>query len=132
MTKKTRRKFTDEAKAKAVADYVGGIKSAQQIAKDLGVEVHSVYQWRAALDEKKRGLRLSELQDGNGDRDLAERVLRQEEEIAVYQKKVAELSVMVDLLKKLQTSGDFQPESELSGLIATSKKSDRKRKRVKR
>jgi len=132
MTKKTRLKFTDEAKAKAVADYVGGVKSAQQIAKDLGVEVHSIYQWRAALDEKKRGLRLSELQDGNGDRDLAERVLRQEEEIAVYQKKVAELSVMVDLLKKLQTSGDFQPESELSGLIATSKKSDRKRKRVKR
>jgi transposase-like protein len=131
MTKKTRRKFTAEAKAKAVADYVAGIRTALQIAKDLGVEVHSIYQWRAAQDEKKRGLRLSELQGDSGDPDLAERVLRQEEEIAVYQKKVAELSVMVDLLKKLQTSGPYQPESELSGLIAITKKSDRKRKRSK-
>ena len=132
MTKKTRRKFTDEVKAKAVADYISGIRSAQEIAKDLGIEVHSIYQWRAALDEKKRGLRLSELQGDGTDSDLAERVLRQEEEIAIYQKKVAELSVMVDLLKKLQTSGPYQPESELSGLIATSKKSDRKKKRAKR
>jgi hypothetical protein len=30
---------------------------------------------------------------------------------------------MLDLLKKLRTSGRFQPESELSGLIATTKKS---------
>lgn len=131
MTKKSRRKFTIEAKAQAVADYVGGVRTAQQIAKDLDVEVHSIYQWRAAQDEKKRGLRLSELQAGGGDPDLAERVLRQEEEIGLYQKKVAELSVVVDLLKKLQTSGPYQPESELSGLIATAKKSDRKRKRVK-
>jgi transposase-like protein len=97
MTKKTRRKFTTEEKARAVGDYVAGIRSAQQIAQDLGVEVHSIYQWRAASDEKKRGLRLSELQGDSGDPDLAERVLRQEEEIAIYQKKVAELSVMVDL-----------------------------------
>lgn len=131
MTKKTRRKFTDEAKAKAVADYVAGIRSAQQIAQDLGVEVHSIYQWRTVLDEKKRGLRISELQSDGAHPDLAERVLRQEEEIAVYQKKVAELSVMVDLLKKLQSSGPYLPESELSGLIATAKKSDRKRKRAK-
>ena len=132
MTKKTRRKFTEEAKAKAVADYVGGVKSTQEIAKDLGVEVHSIYQWRAALDEKKRESRLSGLQAGGADIDLAERVLRQEEEIAIYQKKIAELTVVVDLLKKLQTSGPYQPESELSGLIATTKKSARKRKRVKR
>lgn len=131
MAKKTRRKFTDEVKAKAVADYVAGIRTAQQIAQDLDVEVHAIYNWRASLDEKKRGLRLSELQSGGADPDLAERVLRQEEEIAIYQKKVAELSVMVDLLKKLQTSGPYQPESELSGLIAITKKSDRKRKRSK-
>ena len=37
MTKKTRRKFTAEAKAKAVADYVAGIRTAQQIAKDLNL-----------------------------------------------------------------------------------------------
>lgn len=131
MTKKTRRKFTAEDKARAVSDYIAGVRSAQQIAQDLGIEVHSIYQWRAASDEKKRGLRLSELQSGGADPDLAERVLRQEEEIAIYQKKVAELSVMVDLLKKLQTSGPYQPESELSGLIAITKKSDRKRKRSK-
>jgi hypothetical protein len=85
----------------------------------------------AAHNEKKRGLRLPKLQGDGGDPDLAERVLQQKEEIAIYQKKVFELSVMVDLLKKLQTSGPYQPESELSGLIAITKKSDRKRKRSK-
>lgn len=59
MTKKTRRKFTDQEKAKAVAEYLSGAKSAKDIAQELGVEVHVIYHWRAALDEQKRESRLS-------------------------------------------------------------------------
>lgn len=131
MTKKTRKKFTDEQKSKAVADYLSGARSAKQIAEDLGTEVHNIYHWRAAMDENARNQRLSGLQSEGIPSDLAELLLRKEEEIAAYQKKVAEQAVIIDLLKKLQTSSSFPPESELSGLIATSKKSDRKRKRAK-
>lgn len=52
MTKKTRRKFSEEVKSKAVADYLSGTKSANQIAQELGVEVHVIYNWRASSDEK--------------------------------------------------------------------------------
>lgn len=131
MTKKTRKKFTDEQKSKAVADYLSGTRSAKQIAEDLGTEVHNIYHWRAAMDENARNQRLFGLQSDGMSADMAELLLRKEEEIAAYQKKVAEQAIIIDLLKKLQTSNNFPPESELSGLIATSKKSDRKRKRAK-
>lgn len=131
MTKKTRKKYLEEVKAKAVADFLSGAKTAKQIAQELGVEVHVIYGWRAAADDKKRNQGLLGLQMEGFSPEAAELLMRKNEEIEVYQKKVAELSVMVDLLKKLQTSGDFQPESELSGLIATTKKSERKRRRAK-
>ena len=131
MTKKTRKKYPEDVKAKAVADYLSGARTAKQIAQELDVEVQVIYGWRAAADDKKRNQGLLGLQMEGFSPEAAELVTRQRDEIEVYQKKVAELSVMVDLLKKLQTSGDYPPESELSGLIATAKKSDRKRRRAK-
>lgn len=131
MTKKTRKKYPEEVKAKAVADYLSGAKTAKQLAQELDVEVHVVYAWRAAADDKKRNRGLLGLQLEGFSPEAAELLMRKNEEIEVYQKKVAELSVMVDLLKKLQTSGPYQHESELSGLIATTKKSERKRRRAK-
>lgn len=131
MTKKSRKKYPEDVKAKAVADYLSGTRTAKQIAQELDVEVQVIYGWRAAADDKKRNQGLLGLQMEGFSPEAAELVTRQREEIEVYQKKVAELSVMVDLLKKLKTSGDYQPESELSGLIATAKKSDRKRRRAK-
>ncbi len=38
MNKKTRRKFSADDKAKAVADYVPGIRTAQQIAIPITLE----------------------------------------------------------------------------------------------
>jgi len=67
-----------------------------------------------------------DLTDAGATRQMALKIQRQEEEIAAYQKKVAEQSVIIDLLKKLQTPRSYQSESKLSGLIDTIKKSDRK------
>lgn len=131
MSKKTRRKFSEEQKARAVSEYLSGAKSAKDIAQELGVEVHTIYHWRASQDEQKRYSRLSNLEAQGVPKEMAERLLQQQEEIEAYQKKVAEQAVIIDLLKKLQTSSSFPPESELSGLIATTKKSARKRKRAK-
>lgn len=131
MAKKTRRNLSEETKRKAVADYVSETKTAQQIANELGTDPQSIYRWRTFYDEQKKGLKLSELQGEGCPQELAERLIRQQDEIEAYQKKVAEQAIMIDLLKKLRISGRFQPESELSGLIATTKKSDQKKKRVK-
>lgn len=131
MAKKTRKKFTEEEKRQAVADYVAGTRTAQAIANELGTDIQAIYRWRTFYDEQRKDLRLSELQAEGSSQELAERIIRLQDEVEAYQKKVAEQAIMLDLLKKLRTSGRFQPESELSGLIATTKKSDLKKKRVK-
>lgn len=131
MAKKTRKKFSEEEKRKAVTDYVSEARTAQQIANELGTDIQAIYRWRTFYDEQKKGLRLSELQAEGSSQELAERIIRLQDEVEAYQKKVAEQAIMLDLLKKLRMSGRFQPESELSGLIATTKKLDLKKKRVK-
>ena len=131
MAKKTRKKFTEEEKRQAVADYVSGARTAQAIANELGIDIQAIYRWRTFYDEQRKDLRLSELQAEGSSQELAERIIRLQDEVEAYQKKVAEQAIMLDLLKKLRTSGRFQPESELSGLIVTSKKSERKRRRAK-
>ena len=130
MTKKNRKRLPDDVKAKAVADYVSGAKSAAEIAKELGVDVQYIYQWRSAQNEKTRDLNIAGFMAEGVPPEVAKRLIQQQEEIEAYQKKVAELSVMVDLLKKLRLSKNFQPESELSGLIATTKKLDRNKGRA--
>ncbi len=121
----------DHEHEKAVAENLSEAKSAKDIAQELGVEVHAIYHWRASHDEQKRESRLSGLTSQGIPNEVAERLIRQQEEIEAYQKKVAEQAVIIDLLKKLQTSSSFPLESELSGWIAATKKSDRKKKRVK-
>lgn len=132
MTKKTRKKFTQDQKDKAVGDYLSEERTAKQIADDLGTDVQTIYRWKTAREEKAKGLRIEELMDEGNSKAMAEKLLEKELEIEMYQKKVAELTIINDLLKKLQTSPDSQPESELTGLIRTTKRSARKRKPVKR
>ena len=132
MTKKIRKKFTREQKQWAVDEYVSERKSADQIAEELGAEVQYIYRWKTLAEEKLKGLRIEELVDDGNSLAQAKKILELEQEIEMYQKKVAELSVMNDLLKKLPGNENFQSESELTGLIRTTKSSDQKRKRVKR
>lgn len=131
MTKKSRRKFTTEQKTKAVNDYVSGRKSAAQIAAQLGIDSQMIYKWRVQLDEHAKDKRIDELETGGHNRSQARRIQQLEDEVAEYQKKIAELTIVNDLLKKLRISENYQPESELSGLIATTKKLDQKRRRAK-
>ena len=131
MAKKTRKYVTEEKKRQAVADYVSGAKTVQEIANEVGTDINSIYRWRTMFDEEKKGLKLSELQADGCSQELAARILRQQDEIEAYQIKVAEQVVIIDLLKKLRKLGPLPHESELSGLIATAKNSVQKKKRVK-
>ncbi len=131
MTKKIRKKFTERQREKAVDDYISGERTASQIARDLNTDVQNVYRWRTLREEKAKGVKVDELMAEGNSKEQARKILLLEQEIEAYQKKVAEQSIIIDLLKKLQTPSNFPPESELSGLIATTKRSDRKRKPVK-
>ena len=130
MAKKSKKVFSENEKRRAVDDYVSGRKSADQVAAEMGVARGYVYKWRVQLDEKAKGARIDELESQGVSPTDARRMQAMEDELAAYKAKVAEQAVIIDLLKKLQTSTVSPPESELSGLIATTKKLARSRKPV--
>lgn len=132
MTKKTRMKFNQKQRDKAVEEYTSGVKTANEVAKELGTDVQNVYRWKTVKEENAKGLRIDEIISEGNSRAVAEKLLEKELEIEMYQKKIAEQTIIIDLLKKLQHPSDFQQESELTGLIKTTKKSAQKRKRPKR
>lgn len=118
--------FTDEQKQQAVNEYVSGKRRAEDIANDLGVPQGYLYKWRVQLDEQAKGARVEELESMGHSKYEARKIQSLEDEIEEYKKKVAEQSLIIDLLKKLQTPKHSQPESELTGLIRTTKNLNRK------
>lgn len=128
MTKKTRKRFTQEQRDWAVDSYLSGEKSAQEVATELGIDVQNIYRWKTVREEKAKGLRVEELMAEGNTKVMAQKLLEKELEIEAYQKKVAEQAVIIDLLKKIPGNEIFQCESELTGLIKTTVRSAAKRK----
>jgi len=128
---RTNKQYKLELKRKAVDDYVSGRKTAAEVAAEHGVSPSHIYKWRIQFDEKAKGARVEELEDQGLSTKAARKVLALEAEIEEYQKKVAQQAVIIDLLKKLQTPKNSQPESELTGLIDTTKRLARSRKPAK-
>ena len=130
MTKK-RYQFSTEQKRKAVDEYVSGKRRAEVIARELGVPQGYLYKWRVQLSERDKGARVEELESMGHSKSEARKIQSLEAELEEYKKKLAEQVLINDLLKKLQTSRASQSESELTGLIRTSRNLDRKGKPVK-
>ena len=129
--KKKRRQFNPEDKRRAVDDFVAGRRTAAQIAVDLNISPNLVYRWKADSEAEARAARAEDLKsEGHNPADVR-RIMDLEDELEEYKKKLAEEILINDLLKKLHDSRTSQPESELTGLIRTSKNSARKRKPVK-
>jgi transposase-like protein len=128
--KEPRRKFSTEDKHKAVDAYMSGEKSVVEIAADLQVSPELIYKWKSNFELERKRSGINKLTDSGISRAAALKIQQQEDEIAHYQKKVAELTLINDLLKKLQTSPPSVRENELAGLIATFKKSAQKPKPV--
>lgn len=131
MSRKYRKRFTPEQKEKAIDEYVSGAKTAQEVALELNTDVANVYRWKTVREEKAKGSRIEELIGEGNTLVQAKRILELEAEMDEYKKKIAEQSIIIDLLKKLQTSNSSTPESELTGLIRTTKKLDLKRRPAK-
>lgn len=128
--KEPRRKFSDEVKRKAVDEYLSGAKSAMEVANELTVSVGLLYRWKAEFEQAAKNERIEGLTAAGATRAMAIKIQQQEDEILHYQKKLAEQAVIIDLLKKLQTSKSSPFESELSGWIGIAKKSAQKPKPV--
>lgn len=128
---KNRKKITKEQRDLAVDEYLAGKKTGVQIAEELGVDVQSVYRWKTARTERAKGVRIDELVAEGNSREIANKILNLELQIEEYKKKTGEQAVIIDLLKKLQTSIPSAPESELAGLIKTTRKSAARKGRVK-
>ena len=131
MSKPPRRKFSEEDKRRAVEEYVTGKRSVVNIAEELNVATGLIYKWKSDFELKAKKGRVADLTEAGATRAMAIKIQQQEEEIAAYQKKVAELTIINDLLKKLQTPSSYQSENELSGLIGTIKQSGRKQRLAK-
>lgn len=123
-------RFSRATKLQAVDDYVSGRKTAAQVAAEMGTTPGAIYKWKVWADEQAKGERIAALEAEGHDIDAARRIQQLEAELTEYQKKVGEQAVIIDLLKKLQTSPSSRPASAVSGLLATMSPSGRKRKRV--
>ena len=128
MGRRSRRKFTDEQKQQAVDDYVLGRKTAAEVAAECDVAQGQIYKWKVQIEEGRIKGRIRELETQGRSPSDARLIQRQEDEIAMYQKKVAELTLLNDLLKKLQRP-EIYPQlknasgyNEIAELLAQSRK----------
>ncbi len=124
--KNNRRKFTEAEKRKAVDEYIGGKRSADDIATELGVTAQYIYNWRVRFDELSKGEQIASFEQQGIDPKTAKLLAEKDEELRVYKEKVAELSVHVDLLKKLhptlQRSTSANGYAEIVKALKPSKK----------
>ena len=122
MAKKTRRNYSEADKRRAVDDYVSGHKTAEEVAAEMGVDRGYIYKWRVQFDEKAKGARIDELEEQGFSREQARIIEQQREELEAYKATVAQQAVIIDLLKKLPTPNASQRESDVIGLIETTKR----------
>ena len=128
--KNAKKQFSEDVKKRAVDEYVSGRKGAVEVAAEVGCSPNLIYRWKADFEAAKRSTRVSELEaEGHNPNDIR-RILELEDELEEYKKKLAEQILINDLLKKLEPKS-YRPESELTGLIRTTKNSARRRKPVK-
>ena len=128
---KKRYYFSPEQKREAVQEYLSGKRRAEDIARELDIPQGYLYKWRVQLDEAAKGLAIEELESQGLTREQARLIEQQREEIEAYKQTVAKQAVIIDLLKKLQTSNHSPLENELTGLIDITKRSAPKKKHQK-
>jgi transposase-like protein len=130
-TKNNRKKYDVEYKRRIVAEYLSGDKTAHEIAAREGLHFGQIYRWRVQLENRARHERIEAIQtdDPQVTLEQARRILELEEELEDYRRKVAEQSMMIDLLKKLQPSCPSEKRS--SGYIETKRSLDRSKRRPK-
>ena len=125
--RRPKRFFSDEQKRQAVDDYVSGRKSATAVAAEYDVFPGQIYKWRVQLESQIKDDRIEELEDKGLPPEEARRIQRLEDELNEYKRRLAELALENDLLKKLRGLKTSRSESELNGLIDIIRQSGRRK-----
>ena len=132
MGRRPRRKFTEEQKREAVDDYVSGRKTAAEVASKYNVAQGQVYKWKVQLEERGVKERITELEHSGMSPSEARHMQRLEAENEELKKKLAEQVIVVDLLKKLQISTNYQQLKNASGYDEIAELLAQSRKRARR
>lgn len=127
--KKNRKTFELEYKKRIVSAYLEGKFSAQQIAEREGLERFQIYSWKSQLETRTKKDRFNELTEAGHHPDDVRRMMELEEELEAYKCKVAEQSVIIDLLKKLHPN--LASENVSSGYAELKRQVLRSKGRVK-
>jgi transposase-like protein len=129
--KKTRRQYDIEYKRKVVQEYLEGKLTAKQIAEREGLEVGQIYHWRIQVENRARHERVEAIQAESPQSTLeqARKIQELEEELEDYRQKVADQSMIIDLLKKIQPGSPYV--KKLSGYAETKSTLGRSKRRPK-
>jgi transposase-like protein len=130
MSTKSRKSYDLEYKRRIVQEYLRGEITSKALADREGIERGQIYNWKTQLEVRAKYARIEEIADTEGvSLDQARQIRELEEELDASQKKIAQLVLENDLLKKIQPSSVFARKS--SGYIETKQLLDRSKGRRK-
>jgi transposase-like protein len=117
-SKKSRKQYDQEYKRRIVDEYLRGELTTNALAKREGLERGQIYRWKVQLAEQSRDARIETIADTEGvSLDQARKIRELEEELEATQKKLAQMVLECDLLKKILPNS--QSEKSSSGYIET-------------
>ena len=129
-TKKPRKSYDLDYKRRIVQEYLRGEITTHALAEREGLERGQIYSWKIQLDGRARNERLETIVDIEGvSLEQARQIRDLEEELEASHKKIAQLVLENDLLKKTQPNSPFAKRS--SGYIETKQLLARSKGRVK-
>jgi transposase-like protein len=116
--KKPRKSYDVEYKRRIVEEYLRGEITTNALAAREGLERGQIYCWRVQLASRDRTARIGVIAETEGvSLDQARQIRELEEELEASHKKIAQLVLENDLLKKIQPNSPFAKKS--SGYIET-------------
>lgn len=110
--------------------HLTGAPSVSELAEREGLYSGQIYRWKTQLENRAKIERIEDLSsDPNISIQQARKIVELEEELVAYKEKVAEQSVVIDVLKKLHPS--LASEKSSSGYIEIKRNLDRNQRRRK-
>lgn len=127
--KKIRRKFSREYKREIVEEYLADRSSAQSIADREGITAQFIYRWKTQVEQWEKRSRIETLESEGLSPEDARRMRDMEEELEACKLKLAEQSLHIDLLKKLQPN--YQSEKNANGYAEMKRRLARSKRHAK-
>ena len=117
-TRKPKKHVDLETKRRIVEEYLRGETKSAALAEREGIERGQIYKWRVQLQNRARHERIEEIAETEGvPLDQARKIRELEEELEATQRKLAQVVIENDLLKKLHPNSPYVKSS--SGYIET-------------